>query len=264
MLYSVIIVLREILEASLLISLLLAACAHLHLSRRWLWPALPLGGSGAFLFAHFNYQISLWFDGMGQEVVNVTLLALVVLNLTGILFLLLRYCLVQREILNRLWAANCALAMISSLSREGSEIFIYITGFVSAGTNASPIITGAAIGTAIGASIGAVLYYVLLLIPRRYFYWLGPVLLTFVCAGQAVEAARELAQSGWLNSGPALWDSSALIAETSLSGQLLYAAFGYEATPSQLQVIFFAATVSLPLIFCLHFFCLSKTGKRHG
>ncbi|MFA5549165.1 MAG: hypothetical protein WDA10_11530, partial [Porticoccaceae bacterium] len=46
-----------------------------------------------------------------------------------------------------------------------------------------------------------------------------------------------LIQSDWLPGGAILWDSSALLPEDSLAGQLFYALVGYEASPSLTQAI---------------------------
>jgi high-affinity iron transporter len=42
-----------------------------------------------------------------------------------------------------------------------------------------------------------------------------------------------------------LWDASGWISEISLTGQLLYALIGYEATPTPLQIIFYLLTLGL-------------------
>ncbi|WP_339616151.1 FTR1 family protein [uncultured Gilvimarinus sp.] len=252
MLHSVIIVLREVLEASMLISLLLAASAHVGITRAWIWLALAFGLTGAWLLSRFGSSISSLFDGMGQETVNVMLLGLVIVSLLSNCGLLLKHIL-NRHLLKRpWWLLWCSLATSCALSREGSEIFIYVIGFMQAGPEGHPIMTGAAIGLGVGTSIGAVLYYLLRLTPLRIFYVVAPILITLVAAGQAVEAARELIQSGWLESGKRLWDSSWIIAEDSVLGQLLYAGFGYEATPSATQLIFFSFTIAVPLTLALY------------
>ena len=42
-------------------------------------------------------------------------------------------------------------------------------------------------------------------------------------------------QVDWLSQSPAVWDTSSIITEHSLLGELLYALIGYEATPTFLQ-----------------------------
>jgi high-affinity iron transporter len=51
-----------------------------------------------------------------------------------------------------------------------------------------------------------------------------------------LQATALLIQADWLPADYPLWDSSALLAEQSVAGQLLYALVGYEATPTALQL----------------------------
>ena len=54
-----------------------------------------------------------------------------------------------------------------------------------------------------------------------------------------------LTQADWLPYTAELWNSSTLIPEYSVTGQLLYALVGYEANPSILQVIFYFSSALL-------------------
>ena len=81
LLTSVIIVLREVLEAALLISILLALSSVLGLSRRWLGWSLVFGMAGAIIYSLGVAAISDWFDGVGQEVTSAALQFLIYLLL---------------------------------------------------------------------------------------------------------------------------------------------------------------------------------------
>jgi len=52
----------------------------------------------------------------------------------------------------------------------------------------------------------------------------------------ASQAILLLNQADWLPFTPTAWDSSGLLSESSVLGQLAYALIGYEATPSIMQV----------------------------
>jgi high-affinity iron transporter len=52
-----------------------------------------------------------------------------------------------------------------------------------------------------------------------------------------------LMQGGLVESQLPVWDSSGWISETSVTGQLLYASLGYEATPTLKQLVFYCATL---------------------
>jgi high-affinity iron transporter len=60
----------------------------------------------------------------------------------------------------------------------------------------------------------------------------------------AIEAVLYLTQAGLVSTDRPLWDSSHLLAETSVLGQLAYALVGYEATPTGLQLGAYFATVA--------------------
>lgn len=71
---AVVIVLREVLEAMLLICMLMASSTAMGYRFRWMMLALLLGVCGATAYALRLEQISMAFEGFGQEIVNSTLL----------------------------------------------------------------------------------------------------------------------------------------------------------------------------------------------
>src|SRR5690606_29151456 len=93
------------------------------------------------------------------------------------------------------------------------------------------------LATGIGASIGALFYYGLLSVPAAPRRTLTLGLIALFGGNMLSQAALMLIQSDWLPGGAILWDSSALLPEDGLAGQLLYALVGYEATPSLTQAI---------------------------
>ena len=95
--------------------------------------------------------------------------------------------------------------------------------------------------------------HALLNLGRRAAIITGAVLLTLVAAGMASQAAQLLIQADWLPSQYPVWDSSWLVAEQTVTGQLLYALIGYEATPAPLQLFIYAAAILL-LIFMVAIF----------
>jgi high-affinity iron transporter len=60
-----------------------------------------------------------------------------------------------------------------------------------------------------------------------------------------MQASMLLEQVDWLPSATAVWDSSGLISERSIAGELLYAVFGYEATPSALQLALYLSGLAV-------------------
>lgn len=54
-----------------------------------------------------------------------------------------------------------------------------------------------------------------------------------------MQLAKLGAQIGWVDSGPALWDTNWVVSERSWLGQLLHALFGYDANPDAAQAAFY-------------------------
>ena len=247
LLTSVIIVLREVLEAALLVSILLALSSVLGISRRWLAWSLGAGMAGACIYSLGVAAISDWFDGVGQEVTSAALQFLVYLLLLLFTFLLLRASGARRlseKLLMLIMAATVSLA----ITREGFEVLVYIYGFSNDLPRFATILMGSAIGASIGISIGALIYYFVSSLSYQQSLVLGIGLLALVAAGMLSQAVLLLIQADWLPSQLPIWDSSEWLSEKSVTGQLMYALIGYEATPTALQASFYFGGLLLLLV----------------
>ena len=69
------------------------------------------------------------------------------------------------------------------------------------------------------------------------------VLATLVAGGLSMQLAKIGLQTGWLESGQPVWDTTWIVSERSWFGQLLHALFGYDANPDTLQAQFYAGTL---------------------
>lgn len=250
---SVILILREVLEAAILVSILLALSRNLGLGVRWLWWALPVAVIGTVAFASSLDVITDALDGAGQEVANASLQLLVYLLTVGILALLGRGDAVRPAL-----AVLMGGTVICALAREGSEMLIYIRGFASVVELRGAVFTGSAIGAGIGLSMGVLLYSALRAFNAKRACI---VLLCFIGAGMVMQATMLLEQVDWLPAGRPVWDTSSLVAEQSITGELLYAVFGYEATPSLIQVALYCA--SLLLMVVVYYANVKTRGPEH-
>ncbi len=241
---SVVLVLREVLEASVLISVLLAMTVSLRLSLRWLLLALPLTVVAVVLFAFSLDSMTDALDGAGQEVVSALLQVLVFVALVCVVFVATRAGR-SASVMAQPMAIFMALATLCALTRECSEILIYITGFATSEEHRTAVFAGSAIGATIGLSVGVLLYAALNSLPERRVIPVCHALLALIGAGMVMQSSMLLEQVDWLPSARQLWDSNVLVNEQSLTGQLLYAVFGYEATPSLLQVSLYLGSVAL-------------------
>ncbi len=242
MISAVIIVLREVLEGVLLICMFMASATVMGQRLRWLPLALALGLAGAFSYAVFLEQISMLFEGLGQEIISATLLTAVALILLLHNFLAAAHAL-GSAISGRLFLTVCIAAAAMSMSREGAEIYLYVYAFGIQAGQMSSVLSGAVIGTGIGLSLGTFLYYGLRALTPQRCLWVCTAIGTMIGAGLVMQATYYLEQADLLPGQQALWDSSALVVESSLTGEMLQAAIGYEATPTAVQVALY--TMSL-------------------
>lgn len=236
LLTTVILVLRETLEATLIVSVLLAWSVLHGRGRGWAGVALLLGVAGAGLYAACAATVSEWFDFVGMEIVNAAMhfticAALVVLaarpeaRVTGMCSMLLAG----------------ALAVV----REGFEIVLYLWGFVADHGAWAVVSLGSALGAGIGIATGVLLFYLLVGMRRSRAWRLAQVLIALFAGNMAAQGVLLLIQADWVSGGMPLWNTSRLLAEDGVVGQLLYALIGYEATPSAWQAGAYAA------VFCL-------------
>ena len=243
----IIIVLRETLEASILIAVLLSISLNRNVKMTWLPPALLVGSVGAIVYGSSLGAVSEWFDYAGQEVVNAALQVAVYLLICWLISL-------QSpdlgQSLNKNQGAVRVLMVVivaTAFVREGGELYVFYGGFLQKGAVLLPALISGFIGLAIGLSAGAIVYYGLVL--WKQVKWLSNGVLTLVAGGMVLQATQLLLQIDWLSSSGPLWDSGWLISESSVIGQVLYAIFGYEATPSDTEVgAYLAAVVGIIVV----------------
>jgi high-affinity iron transporter len=257
---AVLLVLREVLEAALIISLLLALTRKLHLQFRWMSSALGIGFFSSWLLARYAYEIADAIDGMGQEIVNAFCYLVVIVGLVGLVLRILPLAFMSLKSDRHssekiIFTASTQgsiyilfiLTVCFSLAREGSEIWIYLSSFTHHSGALSSALIGAAIGAGIGMSLGAITYYVFVFMPGKYFLPIFILVLTLVSGGLSMQIAKQLMQVGLLDSGVPLWDSSGFVNEHSWVGELLYALLGYDARPTPIQGIFYLLSIA-PLV----------------
>jgi high-affinity iron transporter len=245
LLETVVIVLREVLEAALIISILLTSNLLFSESQRWIVASIIGGILLSLLQAWKLGWISERFDGRGQEFVFVALL----LTISVCLLLRIADLILQptRAIPPSLYSLPLGIAVMLAISREGAEIFIYGYAYTARMGSMFNVILGSAIGAGIGISVGVLCYHLLTMLSRRRLSVVLAAMLTLITGGMAVQVVMNLMQAGVIESQMPMWDSSSVIAEASIGGQLLYALIGYEATPTPSQVTGYAIVISLVL-----------------
>lgn len=248
---AILLVLREVLEAALIITMLMVMTRKLSMSLSWVVAALLLGTASSWLLANYAYQIADAFDGTGQEWTNALLYLLVVLSFIVIALIIApllfnaapRIRFLSPTVIDnkyhRLLISSAVFSVGLSLAREVAEIWIYLGGFMQQPDKLQSALIGGAIGVGIGVSLGAITYYLLVYISARRFFYLLFGFFTLLCGGLSMQIAKQLLQIGMLDSAAPLWDTSSIVNEHSWLGELLYALIGYDSSPGAIQVIFY-------------------------
>ncbi|MEX2129873.1 MAG: FTR1 family protein [Pseudohongiellaceae bacterium] len=260
---AVIIFLREILEAMMIVSVLLASSSVLRIPRKWVGLALLIGLAGAGLYALMFSRISDAFEGVGQEVINAILLFAICVSLAVYAnFIVSRI----RSPVSRFpqWPGVVAIifAVGCAITREGVELYIYLSGYAQGPEALLPIILGGTLGSGIGLSLGALIYIAVVSLSRFRSLLISCMLMIPVAAGMASQASNYLMQADLLTAQMPLWDSSNLISETSIPGELLYAIFSYEATPTPFQVMIYLGVAAIIIASFFAMQLLANQQKR--
>jgi high-affinity iron transporter len=257
MLGTAVIVFRETLEAALIVTIVLAATRGVRGRGAWVAGGVAAGIAGAALIAGAAGAIAASFEGMGQEVFNAGVLLAAVAMLGWHHLWMAEH---GRALASQFRALSdsvrggaatlgaLTLAVGLAVLREGAETVLFVQG-LAATEPANAVIAGVALGAAGGALVGTLLYFGLVRIPLRHFFRVTGWMIVVLAAGLAAQAARFLEQADLLPPlVPQLWDTSGMLTETSLPGQLLHVLVGYTERPSGMQLLFYTATLAVLIV----------------
>ncbi|MBK5206108.1 MAG: FTR1 family protein [Polaromonas sp.] len=247
---AALIVFRESLEASLIISIMAAATRGIPSRGRWILAGILAGLAGAALLASSMELISNMASGMGQELFNAGILTLAVGMLAWHnIWMSVHGREMAAQALNTARSINdgtrerSVILMVVALAvlREGSETVLFLYGLATSSEDGlRTTIGGGLTGLATGLLVGGLLYAGLLRIPLRWFFSITGVLVMLLAASMASQAARFLIQADLLPSlGAPLWDTSDVLAQTTALGTLLHGLIGYDAQPAGMQIVFY-------------------------
>ncbi|WP_342619362.1 FTR1 family protein [Rhodoferax sp. GW822-FHT02A01] len=245
---AAIIVFRESMEASLIISIMMAATRGVPQRSRWVAGGVLLGLIGAAIVASSMGAIANLADGMGQEFFNVAILitAVAMLAWHNIWMsahgkeLAQQISSTARSITDGSRERSVILIVIAlAVLREGSETVLFLYGVATSGDSGlRDTALGGGLGLAAGAAVASLLYMGLLKIPVRWFFAVTGVLVLLLAASMASQAARMLIQADVLPSlGAPIWDTSSVLSQDTVAGTILHGLVGYDAQPAGMQVI---------------------------
>ncbi|MEQ1879962.1 MAG: FTR1 family protein [Burkholderiales bacterium] len=264
---TAVIVFREALEAALIIGIVLAASRGVPGRFAVAGAGVLAGIVGAMVIAALAGAIGEAASGVGQEILNASILGAAVLMLGWHNVWMSRHgqaVASQMKSVGRgiaagslpLWVLASAIGL--AVLREGAEIVLFLYGISAGGGSAGQMAVGGLAGLGAGVMVGVLLYIGILGIPLRHFFNVTGAMILFLASGLAAQSAGFLLQAGLVPAlGEQLWDSSWLIEEQSLLGQFLKALIGYVANPSGIQILAYLLT------FALIGGLMMTIGKRH-
>lgn len=250
---SALIVFREVLEAALVVSVVMAATRGV--TRRGFWVAggILAGVVGSGIVAALASTIADSVEGTGQEILNAAILFTVVALLAWHVSWMSVH---GREMAAQMRQVGAQVAegarhmsMLTviiglAVTREGAEVALMLQGLF-VGTEVAPMLTGAFIGLGAGVLAGLAIYAGFVALPVGRMFALTNWLLILIAAGMAARGANYLVQAGWLPSlGTRLWDTSHILSEQSLVGEFMATLVGYIARPNGVQALSYALTVA--------------------
>lgn len=249
MIATFVLFLREGLEASLVVSILLAALRQLDQmgKARAIWTGVGLailgsllGGLALYVFVH-EYA-----DTTFQTIFEtITYLVAVVLLTTMTFWVQIHSRTLKRDITARASVAGSGFALgllaFTSVGREGLESAFFTLAFAFQ-TNAILLLSGAALGMLSAVGLCILIYKLGYRLDYRIFFRVMGILLLIFAAGLLSDAIQNMQHLGWLTIGMVpLWNTAHILSEDSVMGDLLHGLIGYAEAPTILQGLFYTA-----------------------
>src|SRR5271169_3595826 len=248
MLATLVIFLREGVEASMIIAILLAYLNRI--GRREHFRDVFVGVGAALLLATAGgvaaYLTIRSYDGSRVQTIFETVTYLVAATvLTYMTFWMRKHARsLSKELRARTDAAldgrarwGLGLLAFQAVGREGLETVVFTLAIMFS-TSTTGALTGAVIGLAGALGIAFVIYRLGHKINLARFFTVIGVLLMIFAAGLLADAVENLQQLGWLPvlDGP-MWHSGRLLSESSAFGDVMHSFFGYSDAPTALQLL---------------------------
>ncbi|GBQ30083.1 iron transporter [Gluconacetobacter azotocaptans DSM 13594] len=256
---SLLIVFREVMEAGLIVGIVMAATQGIPSRGRWVAGGIGAGVVGAGIVALFAGALSQALSGNGQDVFSATILCLAVVMLSWHIVWMARH---GREMAQDMKAVGAAVAsgnrslfamavvVAVAVLREGMEVVLFLYGIaISTDTGPAPMLTGGILGVLAGAGLSWALYRGLVIIPLNHLFAVTGLLVTFMAAGMASQAAALLANDDLLPAlGYDIWDSSWLLSDGSMIGRAAKALVGYSDRPTGIQLLAWVCTCLILIV----------------
>jgi high-affinity iron transporter len=259
MLSSLLITLREGLEAALIIGIILAYLART--GRRDAFKAVWLG-TGLAVAASLIAGVAVYFsvgalEGRGEAIFEGAAMLLAAGVLTWMIFWMRRqaasikahlHAQIQSSLHGGSTLGLVGLAFIAVV-REGIETILFLFAATRVAESAALSTLGGVLGLVLAVGIGYSIYKGTSRLNLRVFFNVTGLLLILFAAGLLAHGIHEFQEAGLV---PVIvehvWDINTVLPEASLVGRFLAAIFGYNANPSLLEVIAYVLYLAITLV----------------
>ncbi len=249
MISSIILALREGLEAALIVGILIGALRKFELTRLrgWVWAGVASAVLVSLAAAGLLSGIGASFEGAAEQIFEGTMMLTAALLLTWMIFWMKRQAVslrknlednVRKSALSRNgWALF--LVAFTAVVREGIELAIFLLA-VRYATTPLQTLSGALIGLGLAIGLGWLLFTATIRLNLSKFFQFSNIILLLFAAGLVAHGVHEFNEAGWI---PALiehvYDINWLLPEKSPLGLILTALLGYNGNPSLSEMILY-------------------------
>ncbi len=271
MLATLVIFLREGVEASMIVAILLAYLSRTGQRRYFrdvyagVGAALVLAGTGGIV-AYLT--IRSYAGSRAQTIFETATYLLAAVILTYMTFWMRSHArMLKSELQSRADMAmskgartGLALVGFQAVGREGVETVVFTLAIAFSTKHQATLLLGGMIGLAIALAIASFMYRLGHRINvGRLFTVVGTLLMVFA-AGLLVDAVQNMQELGWLPVAlHPLWHTGSVLSEDSLLGDLAHSFFGYAQSPTVLQAVVYVLYLAVVLVA---FFNLSQRRGR--
>ena len=256
MLATLVIFLREGVEASMIVAILLAYLNRL--GRRDHFRDVFLGVGAALLLATAAgvavYTTVRAYDGSrGQTIFETVTYLLAAAVLTYMTFWMRYHARsLSKELRSKAEAAldgkarwGLGLLAFQAVGREGLETVVFTLAIVFS-TSPAGALSGAVIGLAGSLGIAFVIYRLGHKLNLGRFFTVIGVLLMVFAAGLLADAIQNLQELGWLRVlDLPMWHTGRLLSDSSAFGDVLHSFFGYSDAPTPLQLLVYVGYLAI-------------------
>lgn len=263
------VIFREFLEISLLLGIIVASMKSISNYLYLLFIGVCTGIIGSAILAYVMYHLSLTSSGYETEIIELVIVSTAVVLIGWTVVWMQGYgkkirasfvSISDKVASNEAPKIIFVLLIATTIFREGAEMVLILYALsMSQKANLYEYLAGFIVGSSAGVFLGISIYLGLIKLATKHLFKVSSIIMSLICASLASEAAKILNNMGILTSlNKNLWDSSNLISDNSLIGNVMKIFFGYSAKPTITQIIFYFTT-----LFVIFYLTKNSANKRN-